>query len=183
MEWLGDLFGGIAGTLLSAGSGGLLGVFGGIFSAFLKMREERERRAWQLQVWEREERLQRLQMEARAAETEQEIALAGVEGSWKGLADSYEHDISSGQPYKWVASALRLFRPVLTTGLLVVYWLVWRDLWSALAAGESTMLVLFTEVEVRELLRYMVSSTVFMASTAALWWFAERAFMPPGMKR
>lgn len=51
--------------------------------------------------------------------------------------------------------------------------------WQIVGQGVATVL---DAAEVKDLLRYIVYSVVFTACTAGMWWFADRALAPPGLK-
>ncbi len=170
MEWLNDLLG----VGASAASGGLFGLLGAVGGQVSKYFQEKQRQAWEEKKWDREERLLQLQMKGRREETEQELAIVQQQGSWAGLRASYSSVID--QPsYKWVAAVKSLFRPLLT----LVLWVM---------AGITFYLVVtvankyFSGVELKELIKYMVYTIFFSASTAGMWWFGDRALSPPQFK-
>lgn len=186
MEWLGDLLGGAA-SIASGGLFGLLGSLVGVGAKWLQERQrqawERQRQAWERQKWDHETRMLELQMQARAAETEQELAIVSQQGAWDGLGASQRADAGlTGSVHTWVNDVRALFRPVLTTGLVVLVYLLFRDLLAALGDGGSILGAVLAEAEVKDVIRYIVFSMVFAASTAIVWWFGDRAFAPPGMK-
>lgn len=172
MEWLGE----IAGIAGNVASGGLLGLFGSIVGAGAKYLQEQQRQAWEQKKWAHEEEMHKLQMQARAQETEQEIAIASAEGSWSGLEASYQHKVASGPVSQWVNNLRSLFRPFLTIMLwFVAIAVVWM-LTSGLIAGY------IKEATTAQLIEYSVRSLIFSASTATVWWFGDRAISPPEAK-
>lgn len=172
MEWLTDLLG--VGASAGAGAGGLFGFFGALAGQVSKYLQEKQRQEWERAKWDREERMLHLQMQARAAETEQEILIANSEGSWRGLEVSHSSAVDLPS-YPWVAAVKSLFRPFLTLALwLLAGWVFYLI--------TSTASELFTEVELKDLVRYMVYSIFFSAMTAGVWWFGDRALTPPQLK-
>ncbi len=92
-------------------------------------------------------------MEARAQETEQELALAAQAGSWAGLEASIMADASIGKASRWVINILRLVRPVLT----LLLWLLTGWIFAITQDG------------------HIAEACVFAATAATLWWFGDRA--------
>ena len=181
MEFLGS----IASFGATIASGGLLGIAGSVIGGALKWLNKREERKQRKEDQTHELNLIEKQMQVKAAETEAEAKLKAVEGSWKGLSQSMRHDTSVGDiPWQWLRSVVNtirsLFRPALTIGLFFMVLKFWNDL-----SGGGAVLginALLTDIERVELMKYIVYSVVFMATTAGTWWFGDRAFAPPGMK-
>lgn len=165
----------------AAAGGGLFGLIGSIFGWWAKRDAAQLERAFEKDKWAYEQENMRLQMEARAAETEQELAIVSQEGSWDGLDASIQHDTvliqrSSG----WVNDLRSLFRPFLTASLQVAQcWVIYL-----IASGNAQMIEVLANPTSpgAEILRYSVYSLVFAAQTSSAWWFGERAFSPPNMK-
>lgn len=179
MEWFGDLLGGVA----SVASGGLFGLLGSVVGVGAKWLQEKQRQAWEEKKWGHETRMLELQMQARAAETEQELAIVSQEGAWNGLAASQRADTAlSVNVHTWVNDVRALFRPFLTAGLVVLVYVMFRDLLDGLGTDQSILGAVLTEAEVKDVLRYVVYSMAFAASTAVTWWFGDRAFTPPAMR-
>ena len=170
MEWLGDLLG----TGATVASGGLFGLLGSVVGVFAKYKQEKQRQEWELQQQQYEMKLLEMQMKQRTQETEHELAIIAQEGSWQGMKSSQEFAMSSGETSIWVNNLKSLFRPFLT----LVLWILSLYLFYSLA-DDSKML---SPEEVDELMRYMVYSIYFSASTATVWWFGDRALAPPGLK-
>ena len=123
-------------------------------------------------------------MQARAAETEQELAIVSQQGAWDGLAASQRADAAiSANVHAWVNDVRALFRPVLTAGLVALVYVMFRDLLGGLGTERSILGAVLAEAEVQEVLRYVIYSMVFAASTAVVWWFGDRAFTPPSYAR
>ena len=180
MDWLSDLLGFGA----SVASGGLFGLLGAGIKVVANYFQEKQRQDWQREVWANERELQKLQIEARKAETEMEIALASSQGAWSGLDSSIAADkYLTGKTHTWVNDVKSLFRPFLTTLLVaVVGWMFWLVLGSLAGTRNTVLTDAFTVAELQAIVRYMVYTMTFSAATAIVWWFGERAFAPPGMK-
>jgi len=179
MDWAGD----ILGALASAASGGLFGLLGSLIGVGAKWLQERQRQAWERAKWDHEDKMLRLQMDARAAETEQELAIVSQQGSWAGMTASQQADATaSGNVHTWVNDVRSLFRPALTVGLVVLCYVVFRDLMNALANRDSLLGAILVEAEVKDLIRYMVYSVFFAGSTSVVWWYGDRAMTPPVLR-
>lgn len=162
----------IIGAIGSAASGGLFGVIGAGISSFFKYKRLKQEQEFEARRWDHDMNMARLQMEA-----------ASQQGSWQGLVASHEADTGTGEHnYKWVNAIKSLYRPILTTGLIIVTYLFFQDVLNGLANAESTMAKIFEGAELKEIMRYIVYSIVFSTATAIAWWFAERALQPPGYK-
>jgi hypothetical protein len=170
MDWLNDLLG-IGASAASGGVFGLLGAIGGQVSKYF---QEKQRQAWEEKKWDREERMIELQMKSRREETEQELAIVQQQGSWSGLKASYSA-VTDQPSYKWVAAAKSLFRLFLTTLLWLMAGITF---YLVVTAGKAY----FNGAELKELVRYMVYTIFFSASTAGMWWFGDRALTPPQFK-
>lgn len=176
METIGEILGGLAGSAGNIASGGILGLFGSVVGVVGKYFQEKQRQKWELKKHDMEVEMQRLQMEARAEETEQEIQLASSQGAWQGLEKSYDLQIAQGSVSQWVNDVRSLFRPFLTIMLwFVAIGVVWL-LTSGLISGY------IKEDTVADLIDYSVRSLIFAASTATVWWFGDRALSPPNSK-
>lgn len=127
-------------------------------------------------MWDHETKLLKLQMKARAAETEQELAIVSQRGAWDGLGTSIEHDAAIKTVHRWVNDCRALFRPVLTVLLAIgAGWV-----FSKVVGGE--LVEWLKEAEIADIIRYMIHTVFFTASTAVVWWFGDRAITPPGNK-
>ena len=179
MDWLGE----IGGLFANVASGGLFGLIGSIIGVGAKYLQERQRQAWAEREMTHELRLLDLEMQRTTAETEQELAIVSQAGAWEGVRSTVAADAAglAASP-SWVNAIRSLFRPVLTGGLVVIVWLIWSDLMAAIETGDGNLLVLFTEAEIKDVLRYIIQAVVFAATTAVVWWFGERAMTPPGWK-
>lgn len=168
---------GLLGAGAAVASGGIFGVLGAAFGAWqkgkqikLEMEERNHNRLHEKEMF-------RLQMESKSQE-----------GSWATLEATHEADAVSAlqENYMWVRAIKTLFRPALTAGLWgAVAWELNLILSGALTTYVDQALsrqAIFTPTEIVELVRYVVYSTVFSATTATTWWFGERALTMPQMK-
>ncbi len=177
MDWLGAATSAMTGLA----GGGFLGAVLGIGSKFL---QERQRQQWQQKIWKHEKELLELQAQARASETESELQIVRETGSWSALRQSMRMDqavVGSERLSGWVLNVRSLWRPMLTLVLAALVLWMWVGL-TGLLRGESSALDFLSPEAVVGLLSYIVYSVVFAASTAALWWFGDRALSPPETK-
>jgi hypothetical protein len=167
----------ILGLGASAASGGLFGVLGAAFGAWMKLKERKQKAIEQSAEREHELKM----MEAK-------MALVSQGASWDAMETSHRSEIAlNGQDnYKWVVAIKSLFRPALTLFLwLAVGWQLMIVLTGTLTEYltiAETKAALFTTEELTALVKYIVYSTVFSATTATTWWFGERALSLPDMK-
>ena len=175
-----DFLSGALDLLTGGVAGGLFGLIGSLAGAWLKERAIKAEREFKKEQWAYDLQLQQLNMQARAAETEQELAIVSQEGAWTGLEQSMRQEtVLIEHSPGWVNAVKSLFRPMLTLVLQGVQaWVIWL-----LVSGSAQMVeILVNASPTTELLRYAVYSLVFAAQTAVVWWFGDRAFAPPGMK-
>ena len=181
MDWLS----GSASVAAHVASGGLFGMLGSVLGVGARWLQERSRRKFQVQVWSHELKLQELQIRAAAEETEQEIELARVKGSWDGLKASHRasaREVDGVNLHPVIVSIKTLWRPFLTLCLGVAVMLLWKDLIGLAQNGDSDLRALLSQQEAAELASYIIRSVVFSSSTAFVWWFGDRALNPPGSK-
>lgn len=176
MDWLTDGLG----LLANAASGGVFGLLGSLIGVGAKWLQEKQRQSWQREVWQQEARLQEMQMRARAQETEQELAIAAAETDAAVRQASYRHAMPARSESPWAANLRTAFRPLLTTALVVCTVVIFFRLMDELHQGAA---LTFAGIDAGDLVAYIVYSTVFAATTAVTWWFGDRAFTPPGLKR
>jgi hypothetical protein len=176
-----DILTGALSLLTGGAAGGLFGLVGSLTGAWLKERAIKAEREFTKEKWAYELDLQKLQMQAKVQETEQELAIVSQQGAWQGLDQSVKHDtVLVRASSVWVNDVKSLFRPALTLvlqgGQIWIIWLV--------ATGNETMtqVLIAPSNPVADLLRYAVFSWVFAAQTSVVWWYGDRAFAPPGMK-
>lgn len=182
MESLGDILGGIA----SAAGGGIFGIIGSVVTGIFRMKEKAADRQFEKDKWAQENRLFELEMERDHQRGEQEIAIAAQKGSWGALGESMLAEAELNKRLGGVTANIKaLFRPILTVLLWGLSAFVVWSLIQALteADGDSVLRAIMSEQEIAELLKYSIYTTLFSAATAATWWFADRALLPPSAKR
>lgn len=167
-------------SLLGAGasvaSGGLFGLFGSIVGQVSKHFQRKQEQKWEKEKWNYEADMFRLQMQAKAAETEQELAIVSQQGSWSSLDSSIKADGLIKPQSAWASDVKALFRPFITVVLVgVTAWIIHMLLNGRLDAT-------LTHQDKLDIIRYSVYSVVFSTSTAITWWFADRALTPPQFK-
>ena len=146
----------IASLFDSGLTGGLFGLLGNVASKVIGIFETKQQFAQKKEEWNHEERLLDMQMKAKAAETEQELAITASSGSWTGLTESLKAETAIGATYPWVNAVRALVRPALTMGLGGFL----------CAAFFATGGAARTEIS---------DALVFAAVTAVVWWFGDRA--------
>lgn len=125
---------------------------------------ERRQRIEELKIEHAHElRLQELAAKTRGEELENERLIAQAEADAASLRASYRHDASAGPAHAWVASALRLVRPVLTLGLIAVGAAIYFE------AGP------LDTIEGRSVREHTALTLLYLAEVAVTWWFADRA--------
>lgn len=148
----GDWFG----LAASAAGGGVFGVIGTALGRVAGFFEARQQHTFERAKWAHDLDLLRLEMDVRRVETETQIDLQQVEGSWQGLKASLNAEAAIPTSYPFVNAIRALTRPALTLLLWVI-----------------TAMVFFN---VGEALRERVVETaVFAATAATLWWFGDRS--------
>ncbi len=153
-----DILGDIVSTGASALSGGLFGLVGNVAAKTFTYFEAKQEFAQKQAGWAHETDLLKLQMQARAAETEDETQIAQAQGTWGGLVASVTAEGALPASYAWVNAIRALVRPALTLGLAVFL----ASAFFAMRAGDPER-------------AYVVDSLVFAAVTAIVWWFGDRA--------
>ena len=77
---------------------------------------------------------------------------------------------------------LRPHRPLLTLALFVLTYAIWRDLLDAVAGEGAVLAAILDDAAIKSILGYIVTSVIFAATTAGVWWFGDRAMAPPSGK-
>ena len=98
------------------------------------------------------------------------------EGSWGGLSVSLKAERSVKNVHTWVNDIRGLFRPFLTVLLWVLAGLVFYQV------IKGFLVDWIGKADTLELIRYMVYSVFFCASSATMLWFGDRALTPQGLK-
>jgi len=145
----------IMGLAASAAGGGVFGLFGTALGRIAGFFERRQVLAHETARWAHEVELIGLQQAAAREETEAELALADVSGSWDGLSASMTAEAAIAGSYRWVDAVRGLTRPALT----LLLWLIALGIWfGADPAGRASI----------------VETATFAATAATLWWFGDR---------
>ena len=146
--------------VVSGGATGIIGsAIGGVFK-FLGARQAAKEKAAERS---HELDLQRLQISARDAETENELAILTTQSASDQLRDSYQHDATVGATTPLIAGVLRMVRPLLTFVLIALTATIYFTL-------DSTVLAQGVDLQAR-----IVNTVVYTTSAAVLWWFGDRA--------
>jgi len=161
------MFGFLTGLLPAMG--GLFGILGSLATTWLKQRAVQADHVRELE------------------RTRLQIEVAKEKGSWEGLQSSQQAAAEiSKNSNRWSNDIKNLFRPFITTVLVIGSYFIFRDLMSAITgakAVEETMVAkVFDFNEMVNLVRYYVNSMVFSTSAAIMWWFGDRAQKPPGLR-
>lgn len=143
--------------------GPITGIAGSTIGTLTKWLEHRQRMAELERQQAHEIRLQELNIQARGQELEQEALIAQTQAHADAMAASYRHDASAGQTHKWVASALRLMRPLFTLLLIVLAGAIYF-----FAQAEDA-------VEGKPLREHVALTVLYLTEVAVTWWFADRA--------
>ena len=147
----------LLGTVLTGGATGIFGtLIGKAFSFADHWMEEKKNAAEHTRTIE----MHRLQAELKAEESERELAIAEALSASQLRQASDSHDMSAGKSSRWVNDTLRLVRPVLTGGLIVLVGVIYFS--SDDLLQQETI----------------VHSVIYMASSAVLWWYGDRAVRP-----
>ena len=146
---------GLVGSLLSNVIGGV----GGYFKRKSEAEEKKLDRAHELE-------LQKLNMQSRGSEMENERLIAEADMISQNLSASYKHDASYGEASQGIVNVLRLVRPAITILLLVLVAVIYFTVADDAMVTESG--------EVMTVRERIVLSVVFMAEVAVGWWYADR---------
>ena len=142
----------LSSALFGAGTGGIGLILGGIGKAFTWYAEEKQKDADHRRVIE----MTNLQHDLRSKELEIEREITLEDAAARLRQASYQHDSDTGKASRWVIDTLRLVRPVLTGGLIVLLGLIYFTL-ADLGAKQE-----------------IVSSVIYMAVSSVTWWFGDR---------
>jgi len=146
----------LIGTVLTGGATGVIGsVIGKAFSFVDAWQEEKKAEKDHGRTIE----MLRVKNESGTEEKEREMAVAEANADANMRMASYQHDAMAGTSSIWVANLLRLVRPVLTLGLIILVGILY---FSADMGGRATI----------------EASVIYMTSSAVLWWFGDRALRP-----
>ena len=146
----------LVGMAASAAGGGLFGLIGTVIGRVAGVVEARQAQAHERARWAHEGELLKLQMQAKAAESESALRLAETSGAWAGLSASMAAEAAIEDSYRWVNAVRALTRPALTVLLWGITGAVFAG---ADAAGREGI----------------VETSTFAATAATLWWFGDRS--------
>ena len=137
-------------VLLTILGGGVTGLFGTMFDRIFGHFEKKEERKFILQKYQ-------LDAQERARERESELAIAENRAAAEILTASYQHDANIGAADRWVINLLRLVRPSITLMLWFMVVLIW-----------------LTVDEEYDFKGQIISTVLYCATAATLWWFGTR---------
>lgn len=143
--------------LVSVLTGGATGIFGSILGRVLGFVEAWQEEKQTQRDHERTMQMMDKQAELRSADLENERLIVMEEQAGLMKVASFKHDMSAGVSYPFIAAILRLVRPVLTFALITLMGVVYFYL-----SNEGQ----------RE---DIIQSVIWMASTATMWWYGDRA--------
>lgn len=137
-------------TILGSISGGVLGFAGGIVQKFVSIYEEKKKH---------EMEMQRLEFQGKLDVQKADLNLRQTQEDRAGEAFSKAIDAQSGLTGStpWVKDVLALYRPGLTTLLLII----------------ASVLFFFVEADTQD---YLVLAIISLAQLAAGYWFGQRSF-------
>ena len=144
----------IIGTVLTGGATGIIGtVIGKAFSFVDSWQKEKAADKEHTRAIELYKLQAELKLEEREQEMENQMQVAEI-----GLRSaSYGHDQTMGKSSRWAVNTLRMVRPALTGGLIILVGIIYfrtEDL------GQQEVII---------------QSVIYMASSSTLWWFGDRA--------
>ena len=143
----------LLGTVLTGGATGIIGsVIGKAFSFLDAWQEEKKADSEHGRTIE----LLELQNKLGAEESEREMEITQAKIDADSRVASYSHDSMAGTSSGWVTDLLRLVRPILTFSLIILVGILY---FNAVPDGRATI----------------EASVIYMASSATLWWFGDRA--------
>jgi hypothetical protein len=172
MEFLASIFG--AGAM---GAGGVVtGFFGGIIGQISKHFQEKSRQSHEAQKWKHEESKRNHDSRMASMEIMAESDIAKD----KALSASIESDsrLSNSNSSPWANNVKVVYRPFLTTLLLIIASIMFVMFMSALEVQAHALNQVFSGNEMKEIIKYMIYTVFYTASTAAMWWFCDRALSP-----
>lgn len=139
-------------TLLTVFSGGAAGVVGSVIGKAAGYFEKKQEMESRREEYAHELKLLELQMKDASEARENEVAMEARKAS-------YQHDASAGETYRWVATVLRLVRPVLTVVLLILTAIIYTKATEAVRAD-------------------IAAQVIFLTGMTISWWFGDRYKRP-----
>ena len=145
------------GVISSVLTGGATGLIGSLLSKGIGIFEAGQKRKDKALEYEQELKLLDRQAVLKTAETENELAIVNAKTAASLREASYSHDNSMGRPHRWVIDVLRLVRPILTAGLMIIVFVIYMTTNDfAMKAG-------------------IIESVLFVFSSSTTWWFGDRS--------
>lgn len=135
--------------LLAIFGGGATGLFGSISSRIFKYFETNQQQKFLLEQYKLEQQLKSQEIE---------------ESQHHTIISSYTHDTNTGTASKWVINILRLIRPTITLFL----WILVAMIWLTINNQDSGNL------KVEDFKAQTISTIMYCATAATLWWFGSR---------
>ena len=160
--------------LLGGATGGIVGVVGGLFRAWLDVRAMALRN-------EHEFKLRQLDASLEAAQQRHELAMADKQAERAQVEGIIQRDVSELQAFTtslqehaqryggWVDQVRGVMRPAITTYLLIAL-----TVWTALVWTKFGGLQQFDPFDLEVMLRQLINTWVFLATGAVGWWYASR---------
>lgn len=143
--------GSILGSVLTGGTGGLIGVLGNFANTWMAMKQQKQEHDYQIQLIP-------LQLNADIERTKAEVAKVQEAGAAAAFAASQEADKPTGGESRWALDVKAMVRPaclvILSASVVALY-----------TAGELT----------NDMKSYVVQNVVTDFSMAVAWYFGARA--------
>ena len=174
----------LLGGAATVASGGLFGLAGSLIGAGVKYLDKKQQLAEAREERKHELELLALSMEQQDKETENELKIIEANAQSEIRTGSYQMPVSVNNVHMWVNDVRALFRPILTILLNIGCGVVCVYLFHSL--GDSTnklSQILLQESPASQLVTYMINSLMFVATSATMWWFGDRALTPPNLKQ
>ena len=182
-----SLLGTVGSALLGIGTGGIAtivqNIFGGISSWITEWQKRKTLELAHQQemiMADKQIEVMRVEGEVKVQEARENRAMAEITIEGQNYQQSLLHDsatYSRGKEKTWadfllvVADAIRgITRPTMTVFLCWITWSTYQHFTAYLATTNIPVSV----DTANEMLRYIVTNTVFMSSTAVGWWFSSR---------
>lgn len=140
-------------------AGGGTGLLGGIINKGFGIVENWQERKAKAADRAHELMLLDKQSAMMVVEKEMEMTMAQQKYDAETLKNSYVHDMKSGQGSQWVVNTLRMFRPSITAGLVVLVGLIY--------------FYGLPEQDVDSKAQ-IIDTVLYMFSASVLWWFGSR---------
>ena len=136
----------VIGTVLTGGATGIIGTVIGKAFSFVD--------SWQKEKAADKEHTRSIELyKLQSEELEGQMQVAEI----SLRAASYAHDQSAGVASPWAVNVLRMVRPVITGGLILLVGIIYFRTDDLLQQN------------------VIIQSVIYMASSATLWWFGDRA--------